>query len=90
MRLSIYVAASTMSDYSESLKVDAVVSIDSKGQIVLPKDLREKSKLKSGDKLAIMACEKEGEVCCIVMVKAEGLGEAMSKLISPALREVIR
>ncbi|MCJ7632597.1 AbrB/MazE/SpoVT family DNA-binding domain-containing protein [Candidatus Bathyarchaeota archaeon] len=79
-----------MSDYSEGLKVDAVVSIDSKGQIVLPKDLREKSKLKSGDKLAIMACEKEGEVCCIVIVKAEGLGEAMSKLISPALRQVIR
>ena len=80
----------TMNDCSEGLKVDAIVTIDSKGQMVLPKDLREKTKLKSGDKLAIMACEKEGEICCIVMVKAEGLGEAMSKLISPALRQVIR
>lgn len=83
-------AVDTMSGCSEVLKVDAVVTIDSKGQIVLPKDLREKSKLKSGDKLAIMACEKEGEVCCIVMVKAEGLGEAMSKIISPALKQVIK
>lgn len=83
-------AEDTMNDYSEGLKVDAIVTIDSKGQMVLPKDLREKTKLKSGDKLAIMACEKEGEICCIVMVKAEGLGEAMSKLISPALRQVIR
>ena len=83
-------AEDTMNDYSEGLKVDAIVTIDSKGQMLLPKDLREKTKLKSGDKLAIMACEKEGEICCIVMVKAEGLGEAMSKLISPALRQVIR
>jgi antitoxin PrlF len=79
-----------MSSCSESLKVDAIVTVDSKGQIVLPKDLREKAKLRNGDKLAITACEKEGEVCCIVMVKAEGLGEAMSKALSPVLKQVIK
>jgi len=73
----------------ERLKVDAVVAMDSKGQIVLPKDIREKAKLKPGDKLAIVACEKEGEVCCIVMLKTEGLGEAVSKVLSPALKQVI-
>jgi len=79
-----------MSGWAESLRVDAIVTVDSKGQIVLPKDLRERSKLKTGDKLAIMACEKEGELCCLIMVKAEGLGEAMRKAISPALKQVVR
>jgi len=80
-----------MSGCSEvNLKVDAVVAMDSKGQIVLPKDLREKAKLKPGDKLAIVACGKEGEVCCLVMLKSEGLGEAVSKVLSPALKQVIK
>jgi AbrB family looped-hinge helix DNA binding protein len=79
-----------MTDCSEGLRVDAVVTMDSKGQIVLPKDMREKAKLKPGDKLAIVACEKEGEVCCLVMLKAEELGEAVSKVLSPALKQVIK
>lgn len=79
-----------MNNCSESLKVDAIVAIDSRGQIVLPKDLREKAKLKNGDKLAIMACEKGGEICCMVIVKAEGLGEAMSNILSPILKQVIK
>lgn len=75
---------------NEGLRVDAVVTIDSKGQIVLPKDIREKARLKSGDKLALVACEKGGEVCCIVMLKAEGLGEAVSKVLGPALKQIIK
>ncbi len=38
----------------ECCKIDAVVTVDAKGQIVLPKDLRERAKLKPNDKLAIM------------------------------------
>jgi antitoxin PrlF len=79
-----------MNGRNEGFRVDAVVAIDSKGQIVLPKDMREKAKLKPGDKLAIVACEKEGEVCCLLMLKAEGLGEAVSKVLSPALKQVIK
>jgi AbrB family looped-hinge helix DNA binding protein len=71
-------------------KVDAVVSIDSKGQIVLPKDIRERAKLKPNDKLAVMAYEKEGEVCCIMMIKAERLGEAVSKVLGHMLKDVVK
>jgi AbrB family looped-hinge helix DNA binding protein len=79
-----------MNGCSEGFRVDAIVAIDSKGQIVLPKDIREKAKLKPGDKLAIVACEKEGQLCCLVMLKAEELGEAVSKVLSPALKQVIK
>jgi AbrB family looped-hinge helix DNA binding protein len=63
--------------------------MDAKGQIVLPKDLREKADLKPTDKIAVVAYEKEGKVCCIMMVKAERLAGAVNKTLSPLLRGVI-
>lgn len=70
-------------------KVDAVVTVDSRGQIVLPKDLRERAKLKPDDKLAVIGCEREGEVCCIIMVKAEKFGNTIKNVLGPMLREVL-
>lgn len=79
-----------MTNCGEGCTVDAVVAIDSKGQIVLPKDIRERARLKANDKLAVVACEKEGEVCCIMMIKAEKLGDAVSKMLGPLLKDVIK
>jgi antitoxin PrlF len=69
-------------------KVDAVVTMDSKGQLVLPKDLREKAMLKPNDKLAIIGCESDGEVCCIIMIKAERLGNTIKDLLGPMFKEI--
>jgi antitoxin PrlF len=71
-------------------RVDAVVSVDSKGQIVLPKDLREKAGLKPNDKLAVIGCESEGEVCCIMMIKAERLGNSIKNMLGPMLKEILK
>jgi len=74
----------------DTCRIDAVVSIDSKGQIVLPKDLREKAGIKPNDKLAVVACEKDGEVCCIMMLKAEKLVGAVTKALGPLLKSVTK
>jgi len=66
------------------------VTIDSRGQIVLPKDVREKAKIKPNDKLAIIGCERDGEICCIMMVKAEKLGDAVSRVLGPMLKDVLK
>ncbi len=73
----------------ECCKIDAVVTVDAKGQLVLPKDLREKAKLKPNDKLAVIACERNGNICCFVLLKAETLGDPVKKLLKPILREII-
>jgi antitoxin PrlF len=70
-------------------RIDAVITMDAKGQIVLPKDLREKANFKPNDKIAVVACEKNGEVCCIMMVKAERFGGALTKTLSPLLKGII-
>jgi len=75
-------------DEPECCKVEAVVTIDSKGQIVLPKDIREKAKLKPNDKLALLGCERDGEICCIIMIKSEKLGNTVSKVLGPILKDI--
>jgi len=74
----------------DTCRIDAVISIDVKGQIVLPKDLRDKANFKPNDKIAVVACEKNGEVCCIMMLKAERLQGAVTKTLGPLLKGVTK
>jgi len=74
----------------DTCRIDAVVTMDAKGQIVLPKDLREKANIKSNEKLALVACEKNGEVCCITIVKAERLVGAVTKTLGPLLKSLTK
>ncbi len=70
----------------DTCRIDSVVTMDAKGQIVLPKDLREKANIKPNEKIAVVACEKEGEVCCIMLVKADRLVGAVTKALGPLLQ----
>jgi len=80
--------ANTLSSCRQGFRVDAIVTIDSKGQMVIPKDLREKADLKPNDKLAIVTFEKEGEICCILMIKAERLDGEIHKTLGSMFREL--
>jgi len=73
----------------ECCKIDAVVTVDAKGQLVLPKDLRERAKLKPNDKLAVIGCERDGEICCFVLMKAEALGSPVKKLLGPIFKGIV-
>jgi len=64
-------------------KIDSIVNMDAKGQIVLPKDLRERAGFKPNGKLALVSFEKEGAICCVIMLKAECLEEAVTKTLGP-------
>lgn len=74
----------------ECCKIDAIVSIDAKGQIVLPKDLRERAKLQANDKLAVIGFERDNEVCCIIMLKADTLGSTVKNMLGPFFKEVLK
>ena len=74
----------------DTCRMDAVISMDAKGQIVLPKDLREKAGIKPNDKIALVACENNGEVCCIVMIKSDRLAGAVTKTLGPLLEGITK
>lgn len=70
-------------------KVESVISIDDRGQMVLPKEIRDKAKIRAGDKLAVISLEKDDEICCISLVKAEDLEEMVKDLLGPMMKEII-
>jgi len=70
-----------MTNNSSDFKIDSVVTMDVKGQIVLPKDIREKAGFKANEKIAIVTLEKEGELCCLMLIKAEKLREAVTQVL---------
>ncbi len=69
-------------------KVESVVSVDERGQMVLPKDIRDKAGIHAGDKLALLSWEKEGKVCCISLIRAEDLSGVATDLIRPMMKDV--
>ena len=72
-----------------SCKVEAVISIDDRGQMVLPKEIRDKANIRAGDKLAVVTWEKGEKVCGISLVKAEDFGEMVKDLLGPVMKEII-
>jgi AbrB family looped-hinge helix DNA binding protein len=69
-------------------KVESIISTDDRGQMVLPKELRDKAKIRSGDKLALVSWEKEGEICCLYLIKAEHLAEQVKGFLGPMMKEM--
>lgn len=70
-------------------KVESVISIDERGQLVLPKDIRDKIKIRAGDKLAVVSWEKNGEICCISLMKVENLTGMVKDMLGPLMKEII-
>ncbi len=77
-------------DVTSCCKVEALVSIDDRGQMVLPKELREKANIRAGDKLAVVSWEKDGRVCCISLTKAEELTDMVKAVLRPVMKEILQ
>ena len=70
-------------------RVEALVNVDERGQMVLPKELREKAGIQPGNKLALTTWERNGQVCCITMTKVEELTDMVKAKLGPVMREIL-
>jgi antitoxin PrlF len=64
-------------------RVEAVLSVDERGQMVLPKDVRERAGIRTGEKLALISCEKDGKVCCLALIRAGELSGMVQGILGP-------
>lgn len=71
-------------------KVESLVSVDERGQMILPKEVRDKAGIHAGDKLAVISWEKDGEVCCISLVKSESITEMVKNMLGPMMEDMLR
>ncbi len=71
-------------------KVESIVSVDDRGQMVLPKELRERAKIRAGDKLAVVSMEKDGKICCFSLIKVEELESMVKSMLGPVMDEIFK
>ena len=71
-------------------RVESIVSIDERGQMLLPKEVREKAKIRSGDKLAVVSMEKDGEICCLSLIKVDELEGMVKSFLGPVMDDVFK
>ena len=71
-------------------KVDALITIDGRGQIVLPKDIRARAGIEGGDKLAVISWESGGRVCCLSLIKADEFGTSIKGMLGPMMEEILQ
>ena len=70
-------------------RVESLVSVDERGQMILPKEIRDKANIRAGDKLAVTSWEKDGKVCCITLIRAEELTEMVKGILGPVMKEIL-
>ncbi len=72
-----------------SCRVESVATVDERGQMVLPKEIRERADIHPGDKLAIVSWEKDGKICCITLIKADELAGIVKGMLGPLIKDVL-
>lgn len=70
-------------------RVESLISVDERGQMVLPKEIRDKAKISPGDKLAVISWERDGKVCCISLIKAEDFAGMVKDILGPMMKEIL-
>lgn len=79
---------SPMEKETSCCKVESIISIDERGQMVLPKELRDRANIRAGDKLAIVSWDKGGKICCIYLIKTDHLAEQVKDFLGPMMKEM--
>ena len=74
-------------DNPSTCQVEAVLSIDSRGQIVIPKEVRKRANIRDGDKLALVSWMNRDEVCCLALIRTENLSSEVSEVMHTLLAD---
>ncbi len=62
-------------------KGQSLISVDERGQMVLPKDVRKRAGIEARDKLALTTIERDGKICCILLTKADELAQVVQSTL---------
>ena len=73
---------------AEPHKIESLVTVDERGQMVLSKAIREKAGIRPGDKLAVTTWEKDGKVCCITLIKISEFLGVVKNILGPAVGDI--
>ena len=69
-------------------KVQSVVSIDERGQMIIPKEIRDRANICAGDKLTLVSWEKDNKIRCISLIRAEDFAEMVKDMLGPVMKDM--
>jgi len=69
--------------------VESVISIDERGQMILPKELRDKANIKPGDKLTVVTWQRNGKIGCISLIRTEDFADMVKDMLGPMMRDMV-
>lgn len=70
-------------------KIESLVSVDERGQMVLPKEIRDKANIEPGDKFIVTTWEKGGKVCCISLIKVDEINSMVKDMLSNVVKDIV-
>ncbi len=74
---------------SGGCRVEAILAIDDRGQMVIPKEVRDIARIKPGDRLALVSCRQAEEICCLMLINSDRLTDMVKTVLSPVMKDII-
>jgi AbrB family looped-hinge helix DNA binding protein len=75
---------------SSCCSIESLINVDERGQMVLPKEIRDKANIHPGDKLALVRWEKNGKICCMTLIKTEDFADIVKGVLGPMMKEMVK
>ncbi len=75
-------------DISSCCKVESIVTVSSKGQIVLSPGIRDSMNLQEGDKLVSILMNANSESPLVVLMKADSFGDIVKNFLGPIMKDL--
>ena len=73
---------------SGGCRVESLITVDERGQMVLPKEVRDRAGIRGGDKLALVSWEKDGGICCLSLMKVDAFSAMVREILGPLMGDV--
>lgn len=70
-------------------QIESLITVDERGQMVLPKEVRDKADIKAGDKLALISWARDGKVLCFSLMKSEEIGLFVKDYLNPIMNNTV-
>jgi bifunctional DNA-binding transcriptional regulator/antitoxin component of YhaV-PrlF toxin-antitoxin module len=70
--------------------VEAILSCDDRGSLILPKDIRKKLKIGAGEKLALLNIVSDDDEFFLTLIRVNSLESLIKKFMTPVMKEVIK
>ncbi len=70
--------------------VEAIVSCDERGQLVLPKEVRKRLKISSGEKMALLNFTNKDDEFLLTLIRITSLEELIKNYMTPVVKDIIK